>query len=136
MSRKTPVEKLLQKKNMEINEAPVKNYCAIGLLERLTQTIKNRVACIKEEKLATMSFNIKYAPKFIIQKLRICKQKTTKISLFEACYGRKLNTPMSVISTLRKLSNLSYENTIHYHLDEDTVIHESIPPDDKWISGY
>ena len=33
---------------IEISEAHVNDHCAIGLVERLIQTIKNRLACIKE----------------------------------------------------------------------------------------
>ena len=35
--------------NNEISEAHVNDHCAIGLVERIIQKIKNRLACIKEE---------------------------------------------------------------------------------------
>ena len=38
--------------NIEIIEAPVNDHRAVGLVERLIQTIRNRLACIKEEKSA------------------------------------------------------------------------------------
>ena len=75
------------------------DHRAIGLVERLIQVIKNRLACIKEEKSSTNAFHVKHALMIIIHQLRICKQRTTKISPFEAHFGRKLNTPLSVIST-------------------------------------
>ena len=68
--------------------------------------------------------------------MRICKQKTTKISPIEAQFGRKPNTPLSVISRIPKLSNLIYESIVNYYLDEDTVMPEEIHPDDKWLIGY
>ena len=105
------------------------------MLGRLIQTIKSRLACIKEEKLANNGFHVKYALGIIIHQLWICKQKTTKISPFEAHFGRKPNTPLSVISTKPKLSNLSYESIVN-HLDEDTVTPEEILPDEKLINGY
>ena len=43
------VETFCNKDNIEIIEATVNSYRAIGLLEELNQTIKNRLACIKEE---------------------------------------------------------------------------------------
>ena len=46
------------KNNIEIIEAPVNDHRAIGLVERLIQTIKNRLACIKEEKLSTHAFHV------------------------------------------------------------------------------
>ena len=36
--------------NVDIIEAAVNNHRANGLVERLIQTFKNRLACIKEEK--------------------------------------------------------------------------------------
>ena len=124
------------KNNIDIIEAPVNYYRAIGLVDRLIQTIKNRLACIKEEKSSTKAFHVKHALKIIIHQLRIFKQRTTKISPLEAHFGRKPNTPLSVISTKPKLSNLTYENIINYYLDEETVMREEILPDDKWVNGY
>ena len=72
----------------------------------------------------------------IIHQLRICKQKTTKILPFQAQFGRKRNTPLSVISTKPKLSNLTYESIVNYYLDEDTLMPEEIISDDKWMNGY
>ena len=98
--------------------------------------IRNRLACIKEEKSSINDFHVKHALKIIIHQLRICKQKTTTISTFEAYFGSKPNTPLSVISTISKLSNLPYEGIVNYYLDEDTVMPEEIPPDNKWLNGY
>ena len=44
------VKTFCNKINIDIIEAPVNDHRAIGLVERLIQTIKNRLACIKEEK--------------------------------------------------------------------------------------
>ena len=68
--------------------------------------------------------------------MHLCKQKTTKILPFEAHFGRKPNTPLSMISTQPKLSNLTYENIVNYYLDEDTVMPEEIVTNDKWVNGY
>ena len=95
------------KKNIQIIEAPVNDHRAIGLVERLIKKIKNRLTCIKEEKSPTTTLYVRHALKIIIQQLRICKQKTTNISLFEAYFGRKPNIPLSVIATKSKLYNLS-----------------------------
>ena len=111
------------------------DHRAIGPVERLIQTIKNRLACIKEEKSSINAFHIKHALKIILHQLRICKQRTTKISPFKAHFGRQPNTPLSVISTNSKLSNLTYENIVNHYLDEDTVMPEEILPDDKWVNG-
>ena len=90
------------KNNIEFIKAPVNDHRAIGLVERLIQTIKSRLACIKEEKSLNNAFHIKYALKIFIHQLRICKQKTTNISSFEAHFGPKPNirlaySPLSLI---------------------------------------
>ena len=66
------VKTLCCRSTVDINEAPVNDHRAIGLVERLIQTIKNRPACIKEEKSATNSFLIKHALRTFIHQLRIC----------------------------------------------------------------
>ena len=72
------VKRFCNKKKFEIIETAVNYHRANALMERLLETIEKRPACITEEKGATNSFNIKHALKdIIIQKLRICKQKTT-----------------------------------------------------------
>ena len=124
------------KNNIDIIETPVNNHRAIGLVERLIHTIKNRFACINEEKSSANAFHVKHALKIKIHQLRICKQRTKMISTFEAHFGRKPNTPLSVISTTPKLSNPTYENIVNYYLDEDTVMPEETLPDDKWLNGY
>ena len=59
-----------------------------------------------------------------------------KFSSFEAIFGRKPNTPLSITSVKHKLCNLSYENIVNHYLDEDTVTPDNILPDDKWLNGY
>ena len=130
------VKTFCNKNNIDIIEATVNDHRAIGLVERLIQTIKNGLACIKEEKLSTRDFHVKHALKIIIHQLRICKQRTTKTSPSEAHFGRKPNTPLSVIATRPNLLNLTYKNIINHYLEEDTVMPEEILPDDKWVNGY
>ena len=54
-----------------------------------------------------------------------------KILPFEANFGGKFNTPLSVICTTPELSNLSYEKTINCYLDADTVTPEGVFSNDK-----
>ena len=67
------------------------------------------------------TFTLKKAIKSIVYQLRICKQKTTNVTPFQAHFGRKPNAPLSNISTKPKSLNLSCENFLHYYLDADTV---------------
>ena len=62
--------------------------------------------------------------------------KKTKISSYDAHFGRKRNTPLSVISTKSELSNFYYENMINHYVDEDTGTLEAILPDVKMQNGY
>ena len=132
MSCGTSSKDFSNENKIEIIEAPVNDYQAIGLVERLLQTIKIRIGFIKEKKSATGSFIIKHALKIIFHQLRKCKRKTTKISPFKAHFGRKPNRSLSLICNKPKLSNLSEKNFINTFLFEDTVTPEAILPNDKW----
>ena len=97
------------KDNINPIPSPANDHRAIGLVERLISTIKQRLACIKEANNELISLNIKAAPKSILYQLSICKHKTTKISPFESQFGRQANIPLSNISTKPHSSGLSYE---------------------------
>ena len=93
------VKNFCTKNNITLIPAPANDHRAIGLVERLISTIKQRLGCIKEANKELNSFTLKAALKSIIYQLRICKHKTTKLSPFESHFGRKANTPLSNIST-------------------------------------
>ena len=114
------VKTFCKQHNINILTAPANDHRAIGLVERLIQTIKRRLSCMKLDN-RNKSFTIKEAIKSIVYQLRICKQKTTNVTPFQAHFGRKPNTPQSNISTVPKSSNLSYENILHHYLDADTI---------------
>ena len=81
------------------------------------------------------TFTIKEAIKSIVYQLRICKQKTTNVTPFQAHFGRKPNTTLSNISTVPKSSNLSYESILHHYLDADTVPVEDYLDENGWVTG-
>ena len=78
-------------------QAPIHDRRAIGLVERLFQTINSQLAC--NETAAQNNFNLKASINSIICQLRICRQKTINLSTLEAHFGRKANAPLSNIST-------------------------------------
>ena len=117
------VKNFCKQHNINIITAPANDHRAIGLVERLIQTIKRRLSCMKLDS-RNNTFTIKEAVKSIVYQLRICKQKTTKVTPFQAHFGGKPNTPLSNISTRPKSSNLSYENILHHYLDADNVLLE------------
>ena len=89
--------------------APANDHRAIGLVERIISTIKQRLAIIKEANKERNWFTIIAALKSVTYQLRICKHKTTKLSPFEPHFGRKANTPLSSLSAKPHSSDLSYE---------------------------
>ena len=105
--------------NINILDAPVGDHRAIGLVERMIQTIKSRLSCMKAENKDT--FSTSKAIKQIVSDLRLTKQKTTKITPFEAHFGRPANTPLRNISTLPSSLNLTYEKIVNHYLDAETV---------------
>ena len=116
--------------NIQLIEAPIQGHRAIGLVERLIQTIKNRLACIKTA--AQNQFKVKASINSIIYQLRICRQKTINISPFEANFGRKANTPLSNISTKPDPKSLTYKNILNKYLDLETVKWDELITDDNW----
>ena len=84
--------------NINVLDAPVVDHRAIGLVGRKIRTIKPRLSCMKAEHKET--FSTSNAIKQIISDLRLSKQKTTKITPFEAHFGRPSNTPLLRILVL------------------------------------
>ena len=80
-------------------------------------------------------FTIKKTIKSIVYQLRICKQKTTNVTPFQAHFGRKPNTPLNDISTIPNSSNLSHENILNHYLDADTVPVEDYVDKNGWMTG-
>ena len=115
---------------IQLIEAPIHDHRAIGLVERLIQTIKNRLACIKTA--AQNQFNMKASINTIIYQLRICRQKTIGISPFEAHFGRKANTPLSNITTNPDSKSLTYKNILNKYLDLETVRWDQLLTDENW----
>ena len=128
------VKNFCKQHNINIITAPAKDHRAIGLVERLIQTIKRRLGCMKLDS-RNNTFTIKEAIKSIVYQLRICKQKTTNVTPFQAHFGRKPNTPLSNTSKIPSSSILSYKNILHHYLDADTVPVEDYFDENGWVTG-
>ena len=124
------VKAFCNENSRQLNEAPIHDHGAIGLVEGLIQTIKNRLACIKTA--ARNQFNLKASINSIICQLRICRQKTINISPFEAHFGRKANTPLSNISTEPDPISLIYKRILNRHSDVETFRGEELISEDNW----
>ena len=116
--------------NIKLIEAPIHHHRAIGLVERLIQTIKNRLASIKTA--ARNQFYLKASINSIIYQLRICRQKTINMSPFEAHFGRKANTPLCNISIEPDPNILTYKRILNKHLDLQTVRWDELISKDNW----
>ena len=116
--------------NIQVIEVPIHDHRAIGLVERLIQTIKNSLACIKTP--ARKQFNLKASINSKIYQLLICRQKTINISPFEAHFGRKANTPLSNISTETDPNSLTYKRILNKYLDLETVRWEELISEENW----
>ena len=73
------VKNFCNKNNTDIIEALVIYHQTIGPVERPIHTIKNRLACIEEEKSAINLFHKKHELKSIFHQLRMCKQNRREI---------------------------------------------------------
>ena len=98
----------------------------------MIQKIKRRLYCMKAENKETFSTSI--AIRQILSDLRLTKQKTTKITLFEAHFGCPASTPLRNISTVPSSLNLTHEKFINHYLDADTVPAEDFLDEAGWIN--
>ena len=128
------VKTFCKQHNINKLTAPANDHRAIGLVERLIQTIKRRLSCMNLDN-RNKSFTIKEAIKSLVYQIRISKQKTTNVTAFQAHFGRKPNTPLSKLSTVPKSSNLSFENILHHYLDADTDPVEGYLDENGWVTG-
>ena len=101
-------------------------------MERVIQIVKRRLSCLKAENKDT--FSTSKAIKQIISDLRLTKQKTTKITPFEAHFGRPANTPLRIISTTPSSLNLTYEKIINHYLDANKVPADDFLDEAGWVN--
>ena len=68
----------------------------------------------------------------LIKTLRITPNATTKITPFDAHFGRKPNTPLSNMATAPKSSNLSWENIKLACLDQKLLTKPALTAEAMW----
>ena len=111
---------------MKILFAPVDDHRAIGVVERMIQTIERRLAVIRIDQTIT-PYKLASDVAEIIKTLRITPHGVTKISPFEAHMGRKPNTPLSNIATNSSPNNLNWESAKHACLDRKNLTKPPLP---------
>ena len=94
------IETLCSETNIEPIYAPANDHRAKGLAERLIQTFKRQLSCMKVH--PNKKFNLELSIHATIQRIKISKQKTTKFSPYEAHFARRCNTPISNITKKKK----------------------------------
>ena len=118
-------------KNIKLILAPAGENRGTGMVERLIQTIKRRLAVLdmgpnwSNETLSTRLASI-------IENIRPIPNKTTRTTPFEAHFGRKPNTKLSNIVTKPSLNNLSYKKVKHRCLDRRLLRHDSLTNEELW----
>ena len=100
------IKAFFNQNNIQLIGAPIHDHRAIGLVERLIQKIRNRLAWIKT--VAQIWFNLRASKNLIIYQIRIYRQKTIDLSVFEARFEKKAKTHR-IVSTEPDLNTLSYK---------------------------
>ena len=85
------MQKYCSDNNIEQKFCPVRDHRGCGLVERTIQTIKRRLGVMLLDENVT---SIKLCLSTILRDLRRSKQKTIKMSPFEAHFGRLPKTEL------------------------------------------
>ena len=102
-------------------EAPVNLHQAIGLVERLINTLRRRIACVRDWNETTNLLYMKQVLKWLIFQFGVYKEKI-EISHFEADSSREANDPLSMKCPRPEFSKISLKCDINHYVDEDKVI--------------
>ena len=112
-------------KNIKLILAPAGDHRGTGMVERLIQTIKRRLVVLdidpnwSNTTLANGLANIS-------ENIRLIPNTTTKISPFEAQFGRKPNTEISIITTKATHKNLTKYCLVKQLLKQNALTMEEI----------
>ena len=98
-------------KNIKLILASAGDHRGTGMVERLIQTIKRRLAVLDiDPKWTLTTFSERVA--ITIENIRPIPNASTKVSPFEAHFGRKPNTEISNIITKPSHKNSTYKNYV------------------------
>ena len=101
------------------------------MVERLIQTIKRRLAAINIDTNRTKE-TLASKISVIIENTKILPNTTTKITPFEAHFGRKPNTQTSNIITHPNKKNLTYNNIQKFYLDKKILRRPMLDQQAMW----
>ena len=126
------IKEFCNRNNIKIIFGPANDHRSIGLVERLIQTVKRRLNCIKLD-TNQRPFNIKQSLRQIAQELRICRKKATNLSPFEAHFSRPTNTPITNLTSCADSRNLKWPNIKSDYLDDNIMGNDELISDERWI---
>ena len=101
------------------------------MVERLIQTKKRRLALLDVDpnwSSVTLANRVAY----LIENIRLIPNSTTKITPFEAHFGRKPNTEISNITTKPSKRNLTYKNLTNKCLDKKILSQNALTMEEIW----
>ena len=118
-------------RNIKLILAPAGDHRGTGMVERLIQTLKRRLAVIDIDPMwSSETLSARIAS--IIENIRLIPNKTTKVTPFEAHFGRKPNTELSNMITKPSIKNLSYKKLIDKCLDKKLLRHDALTQEELW----
>ena len=120
-----------KEKNIKLIVSPTHDHRASGMVERLIQTLKRRLATMNIDLIWD---NTTIAEKIteIMESIRLIPNRITKIPPFQAHFGRPKNTELSNILTTPRTKNLSYNNIKSFYLDKRLLQNPSLTPAAIW----
>ena len=113
-------------KNIKLILAPAGDHRVAGMVERLIQTIKRRIAIMQPDPLWSNADLAQIVTK-IIQSIRLIPNSVTKIKPFEAHFGRPPNTELSNIVTKSNQTKLTYNKIRSFVSDKQKLKHPALP---------
>ena len=118
-------------KNIKLILAPAGDHRGTGMVERLIQTIKRRLAVLDiDPNWSNTTLTNRLAN--IIENIRLIPNTTTKLLPFEAHFGKKPNTEISNITTKASHKNLTYKNLTNYCLDKKVLQQNALMIEEIW----
>ena len=117
--------------NLKLIFSPTHDHRASGMVERLIQTLKRRLATMNTDPIWD---NTTIAEKIteIIESIRLIPNRIPQIPPFQAHFGRPKNTELSNILTTPNTKNLSYNNIKSFYLDKRLLQNPSLTPAAIW----
>ena len=118
-------------KNIKLIFSPTNDHRATDMVERLIQTLKRRLASMISDPIWNKT-TIAQKISAIIESIRLIPNRVTKITPFEAHFGRPPNTEQSNIVSKPNKNNLTYNKIKSFYLDKKLLQHAALTPSDIW----